>query len=213
MRFDGRVALIAGAASPFARTTAVALAEAGADIALAVDSLEEADLFAMNSIANELWALGRRHAAIALEPGHLADSVTQAVAELGRIDILISLPAAPPTGADQIIETAESSVLEHLQRRLGGILLLCRAAGAAMRASGGTALIAVDAVGMSGTTGAVSAAAEAGIEAATRALAQEWKSRIAVNAVVVRPESAVEQLASLAAQLADTPITGQVFQL
>lgn len=213
MTLEGRVAVITGAASPFARPVAVALAEAGADIALAVESVDETDVFAMNSIANELWALGRRQAAFTLEPGRLADSVARAVAELGRLDVLVSLPPEAQAGSDDLTETAEDSVLAHVQRRLGGALLLSRAAAVAMSSGGGTILNAVNGVGTNSTVDAVAAAAEAGIKAATQALARDWKPAVRVNAAVVRSESKPEALAALAAKLAGTSVTGQVFEL
>jgi len=213
----GRVAFIAGASSRFARPTALAVAQAGADVVLSVDSGGEAAVFAMNSIANELWALDRRHLALFIDTSRedaAAEAVARGVAELGRIDLLVTLPDSPVRAIVSLVEAGESAILDQLRQRLGGVLLLCRAAGAEMlERDGGVILNVVSRDTRDAPAEALGAAAEAGIEAATRTLAHEWSGRIAVSVATTRGETEAEQVATLAAGLAASHVTGQVFHL
>src|SRR4051794_22557077 len=86
-RLNGRVALVTGAAGGIGRASAVALARAGADVA--VNDLRFADA----SLCDEIQALGRR--ALPL-PADVSDvtavdrMVERTVAELGRLDVLVT---------------------------------------------------------------------------------------------------------------------------
>jgi NAD(P)-dependent dehydrogenase (short-subunit alcohol dehydrogenase family) len=87
----GRNALVLGVERPAGRKAAVALAEAGADVAVVTLSEDTAAEFAANSTANEFWALGRK--GIALTTDGREDTVMKAIAdataELGPISILV----------------------------------------------------------------------------------------------------------------------------
>jgi len=87
-RLDGRVALITGSSRGLGQGAALALAEAGADVALL-------DRTPATETAAAVEALGRR--ALVLEadlitatPEDLSAAVSRIVAELGRIDILVN---------------------------------------------------------------------------------------------------------------------------
>ncbi len=90
---DGKVALVVGSGDEPHRFVAVALAEAGADIAVSgatVGSL--AAEAALHSIANEVWALGRRSAVVTSDPDPVApfaDVLGMARTELGRADLVV----------------------------------------------------------------------------------------------------------------------------
>jgi NAD(P)-dependent dehydrogenase (short-subunit alcohol dehydrogenase family) len=89
----GRVALVAGATGPYGRAIAVALAEAGADLALTTSAKSDAEEFALNSIGNELWALDRRYLALVTDlddPESVVAALDRTVAELGRLDVVIA---------------------------------------------------------------------------------------------------------------------------
>ena len=96
-------ALVFGAADPVGRECALALARAGADVAVAPLGSEPHEIVRTHSVANEIWSLGRRNLAIEPDPGAasaLSDAIDRARAEFGRLDIVIiasadpSLPAA-----------------------------------------------------------------------------------------------------------------------
>lgn len=91
-RLKGTVAAVIGCGRDVERAIAVGLAEAGADIALGtVDRSQEQD-FGTNSIANEIWSIGREHfvrvmdALEATEVTAFADEVWD---RLGRCDLLV----------------------------------------------------------------------------------------------------------------------------
>jgi glucose 1-dehydrogenase len=89
MELQGQVALVTGAGRGIGRATAVALAQAGADVAVNyIDNRAEAE-----EVAGEIRRAGRR---ALLLPGDVADHqavealVVAAAAELGRLDIAVA---------------------------------------------------------------------------------------------------------------------------
>ncbi|MGH2632801.1 MAG: hypothetical protein ACRDG3_05265 [Tepidiformaceae bacterium] len=88
----GRVVAIVGAGSARDRAVAVALAEAGADIAIATERPLQVQEFATASIANEVWALGREQfsAVIDASDGAQLDGFLGDVrSRLGRLDAVV----------------------------------------------------------------------------------------------------------------------------
>ena len=207
----GRAALVVGAADPLGRSAAVALAEAGADVAVASLRAGPQEVVRVNSVANEIWSLGRANAAITLDASN-ENSVDAAVArtasELGRLDILVNaadLPVAAP-----LDELSPDDWHAVLTANLLAPALTARAAARVMRINGFGRIINVVSVlaarGVANTS--AYAAAHAGVLAMTRSLSQEWaRSGITVNALQVgfyegqlgfgdNPES-VQQLARM----------------
>lgn len=92
---QGKVVLVLGFGGEAHRAVAVALAEAGADIAVCGATAGTlSDEAALNSIANEIWALGRRSAVVTLDqdtdpPFTEAHSIARA--ELGSTDLLVQV--------------------------------------------------------------------------------------------------------------------------
>ena len=83
----GKVAAVYGASSGMGRATALALADAGADVALLARSRD-----ALQRAAAEIQSLGRRAEAIAVDvqdPEAARASVAQVLERLGRVDILV----------------------------------------------------------------------------------------------------------------------------
>jgi NAD(P)-dependent dehydrogenase (short-subunit alcohol dehydrogenase family) len=84
----GRTALVTGAARGLGRAIALALADAGADVALGLRD-ETAD----GGLAAEITARGRRALSVAMDVTNLEQSraaIDRTVAELGGIDILVN---------------------------------------------------------------------------------------------------------------------------
>ena len=87
-KLDGKVALVTGASSGLGQAIALALAEAGADVACHARSKDKAD-----ETRAEIINRGRRAAVVT---GDVADSsvpvrvVEDTIAEFGRVDILVN---------------------------------------------------------------------------------------------------------------------------
>src|SRR5512132_2794322 len=92
---DGQVALVTGAARGLGRAIALALAHAGADVALGLR-----DINAGNGVAEAVEALGRRAFPVAMDVTRL-DQITRAVedtaARFGRLDILVNNAGVAPS--------------------------------------------------------------------------------------------------------------------
>ena len=88
-----------GGETAVGRALAVGLAEAGADVAIASLSKDTKAEFAINSALNELWAIGRRGVALAIDASDAAQ-VREAVARadaLGEpVIVLLGHPAYYP---------------------------------------------------------------------------------------------------------------------
>ena len=121
---EGKSALVIGASNPIGRAIAVALAEAGADVGVATTTTNPDETVLVNSCANEIWALDRKHFAHTIHGGDEADVevvIHRTVSELGRIDILVNahdLPFAKPT-----LETDYAEWHAVINANLGGVFL------------------------------------------------------------------------------------------
>jgi NADP-dependent 3-hydroxy acid dehydrogenase YdfG len=167
----GRVALVTGASSGIGKSTALALAAAGAVIAV---SARRADR--LQALVERIEAVGGK--AIAL-PGDLTDEavargvVAETVRHLGRLDILVNSAGIIQPGR---IENADAAQWRRaLEINLLATLHTCGAAVGPMRAQGGG-----DIINISATAGrrAVNpygphAASKFGLAALTETLRQE----------------------------------------
>ncbi len=93
---QGKAVYVIGSGSESHRGVAVALAEAGADIAVGGVKGDLAAEAALHSIANEIWALSRKSTVVMLEdtgPSAFAAAVNQVTAELGRADLVVRCDA------------------------------------------------------------------------------------------------------------------------
>ncbi|GED97964.1 SDR family oxidoreductase [Gordonia crocea] len=86
-RLDGKAAIVTGAGRGLGAATAVAFAEAGADVVISARTAADLD-----SVAERIRATGRRAVVVPAdlseaEPSLLVDA---AIAELGRLDILVN---------------------------------------------------------------------------------------------------------------------------
>ncbi len=180
---EGRVALVTGAARGLGRAIAVALAEAGADVALGLRDASRDD-----GPAEQVRALGRRALPLQLDvsrPDEIERGVATTVAELGSLDILVNNAGG---GAGHI--PAEDVPLDVVERtidvNLRGTFVACRAAFRPMRERGFGRIVNVSSqaalVALPGE--AVYCMAKAAVSHLTRCLAVEWGPRgINVNAV------------------------------
>jgi len=92
----GRVVAIVGGGSGRDRAIAVALAEAGADIAIATERPVKEQEFATASIANEVWAIGREQFSAVIDArddGQLSSFLAEVCTRLGRLDAVVGAAA------------------------------------------------------------------------------------------------------------------------
>jgi len=184
---DGKSALVIGASNPLGRAIAVALGEAGADVAVATTTRTQSEEVIANSCSNEMWALNRKSFAQSIDAAdeaHVRALIDRTVSELGKLDVLVNahdLPFAKP-----VLETTFDEWRRVVDINLGGVFLASREVGRVMLAAGSGRIINVASVlgerGME--NGAAYCAAQAGVLNLTRALALEWaREGVNVNAI------------------------------
>jgi len=88
----GKVALVVGAETADGRKLAIALAEAGADVAVTGGGPQPGEEVRLHSWAKEIWSLGRRGFEPPIDssgPAQLEALKRRVITELGRLDILV----------------------------------------------------------------------------------------------------------------------------
>lgn len=181
-RLDGRTALVTGSSRGLGQGAAVALAEAGADVALLDrgDASETADLIA---------GLGRRVHSVQLDfatatPDDFAAAIAEIERELGPIDILVNnagtirrAPAAehPTTDWDEVLAVNLDAVF-HLSQAVGRGMI---ARGHGRMVNVASMLSFQGGILVPGYT-----ASKHAVAGLTKALANEWAaSGVTVNAI------------------------------
>jgi len=141
-RVEGKAALVTGASSGLGRATAIALARAGADVALAARSKDE-----LEGAKGEISELGRRALALPLDLASdtdTAEAVGRTFEAFGRIDILINAAGTDVPG------TVEELSVEGWDRTLDVNLrapfLLSKAAFPHMREAGSGTIVNISSV-------------------------------------------------------------------
>ena len=179
---SGRVAIVTGASRGIGRAIAVALAGAGADVALGARTASDLD-----ETAEAVRALGRQAIAVPTDVTVAADVerlVERTVAELGGLDVLINNSGIgePHTALD----TTEEVWDRHLDVNAKGTFLCCRAAARHMLARGAGKIVNVTSIfALKGVPNyAAYSASKAAVVGLTRALAIEWApGGVQVNAL------------------------------
>jgi NAD(P)-dependent dehydrogenase (short-subunit alcohol dehydrogenase family) len=181
-RLDGKVAIVTGASSGLGVDIAIALAEAGADVALGarrVDRLQET--------AERVRALGRRALPVRCDVAQSADCaalVDATVEEYGRLDVLVN------NAGIGIVRPALRQTEEEFRQVLdinlfGCHWMACRAAEAMTDGGSIVNVSSVLAYVTAGQPQAAYTASKAGLLGLTRDLAHQWTGRrgIRVNGV------------------------------
>lgn len=181
-RLDGKVALVTGTSRGLGQGAAVALAEAGADIAL----LDRGDA---SATADLVEATGRRvlrlqRDLVSATPEDLGSAVDEVIAELGGLDILIN-----NAGTIRRAPAAEFPLEDWddvLAVNLDAVFHLSQAAGRHMLAQGRGRIINVASMlsFQGGILVPAYTASKHAVAGLTKALANEWAARgVTVNAV------------------------------
>lgn len=181
-RLDGKVALVTGAARGLGRACALALAEAGADVALGLRDIGTAP-----DLVQDIESMGRRALSLQMDVSsmeQIKSAVEKAVKHFGRIDILVNnVGVAPANPAEKVTEEDYDTTMDL---NVKASFFTAQAVGKQMIKQGGGRVI-----NMSSQAGfvaledeAIYCTSKAAINHLTRNLASEWaKYNITVNAV------------------------------
>ncbi|MBC9732349.1 SDR family NAD(P)-dependent oxidoreductase [Nocardioides marmotae] len=183
LSLEGKTVWVTGAGRGAGRAIADGMAALGANVLLQARTATEIDL-----AAEKIRANGGRALAVA---GSVADPrtadrvVNLAVAEFGRLDVLINNAGISPAlrRSEQVTDDEWSAVIDT---NLSGPFYTTRAAGRVMLAQGSGSIVNVSSV--HGTVGfprlAAYSASKGGLELLTKTFAVEWAaSGVRVNAV------------------------------
>jgi 2-dehydro-3-deoxy-D-gluconate 5-dehydrogenase len=181
-RLDGKAALVTGAASGLGRAVAVALAEAGADVAVHSRNAGDGD----DTIA-AIKDLGRRSISVA---GDMSDKdvprslVEKVVGEFGRVDILIN--NAGMICRTPAVDFSEEDWAAVIEVNLSSVFRLTQAAGRGMIGQGSGKIVNIASLlsFQGGVTVPAYTASKSGVAGLTKAFANEWaKFNVNVNAI------------------------------
>ena len=205
----GQIAFVTGGSQGIGRATAIALAEAGAEVALMARTLDKCE-----AVAAEIRALGRRALAVQGDLGNEGDikaAVARVAAELGAINILVNNAAITRDGLFLRMKREDWDAV--INTNLTGVFLLTQQVLPMMtKARKGRIINLTSVVAQSGNPGQVNyISAKAGIIGFTKAVAREYASRnITVNAIapgfIETPMTAILPEAAKDAMLAQIPL-------
>jgi 2-deoxy-D-gluconate 3-dehydrogenase len=180
-RLDGQVALVTGGDKGLGQAMAIALAQAGADVAI-VSRTGSGD-----ATMAALAAAGRRGLALQADQGDPSQAeplVAQVVRQLGRLDILVN-----NAGTIRRADAADTDLADFtavLDVNVTGLWALSQAAGRVMLAQGGGKIVNIASVltFQGGIRVPAYTASKHAVAGLTKALAHEWAARgINVNAI------------------------------
>jgi NAD(P)-dependent dehydrogenase (short-subunit alcohol dehydrogenase family) len=179
---QGKTALVTGAARGLGRSIALALANAGADVALGLrNGADAADL------AAQIEAMGRRSVRVAmdvLDVAQISAAVDAVVEAMGRIDILVNNAGLGPENPAEDVNEADYDLT--FDTNVKGLFFTSQAVGRVMIRQGSGKIVNLSSqAGFIALPGeAIYCASKAAVSHLTKCLAVEWGQHgINVNAV------------------------------
>jgi NAD(P)-dependent dehydrogenase (short-subunit alcohol dehydrogenase family) len=194
---DGQIALVTGAARGLGRAIALALADAGADVALGLRRAGTAD-----DLVDEIESMGRQALAIELDVtdvARISPAVDAVVERFGRLDVLVNNAGLGPSNLAEDVTEADFDLTMDVN--LKGLFFASQAAGRVMirQGSGRIVNLSSQAGFIALPTEAIYCASKAAVAHLTKCLAVEWGIHgITVNAVAptfIRTDGTAEALA------------------
>jgi 7-alpha-hydroxysteroid dehydrogenase len=182
-RVDGQAAIVTGAGRGIGAASAVALAEAGADVVIAARTQAELD-----TVASQIAATGRRAEPVAVDLNNLenvAGLVDRARQAFGRLDIVVNnVGGAMPRA---FLETSTREFEWAFHFNVTTAVVLCQAATPLLTAGDGGAVVNISsAMGrLTGRGFLAYGTAKGALAHATRLLASDLAPRVRVNAIAV----------------------------
>ena len=181
-KLEGKVALVTGASSGIGQAIAIALAEAGADVACHARSEDK-----LVETCSAIESLGRDFAMVAGDmasretPKHI---VAETLGVLGRLDILIN--NAGTIRRSPAVDYSEDDWTAVIETNLSSVFRLSQAAGRSMIEQGSGKIVNIASLlsFQGGITVPAYTASKSAVAGLTKALANEWaKFNVNVNAI------------------------------
>jgi 2-dehydro-3-deoxy-D-gluconate 5-dehydrogenase len=179
-RLDGKVAVITGGSKGIGQAVTLALAEAGADVAVVSRSPNRA-------LQKSVSALGRRfyhHCADLTDREQSKAVIPAAVSALGDVDIIVNNAGIIPRGA--AVEFSEKDWDDTLEIDLTAVFVICQAAGRLMIQKGRGKIVNIGSIlSFQGGINVVAyTSAKHAVTGLTKTLSNEWaKHGININAI------------------------------
>lgn len=179
---EGKVAVVTGGSRGIGRASALAMADAGANVV--VSSRKIADL---EPVAAEISAKGVKGLAVAAHVGKMEDSkalIEKVMKEFGRIDILVNNAGTNPYYGS-LMDQDEKTYDITMNVNLKSIFFLSQMAARIMKPQGGGSIINTSSIGgiRAGELG-VYGTTKAAVIMLTQVMAKEWgQYNIRVNAI------------------------------
>lgn len=179
---SGRTALVTGAARGLGHAISIALAHAGADVALGLR-----DPGTAAGLADEIRAMGRRSLRVPMDVRRLdqiESAVAAVVAEFGRLDILVNNAGLAPGNPAEAVTEADFDLT--IDVNVKGAFFASQAAGRVMIGQGYGRIISISSQAgfVALPTESVYCMSKAAVSHMTKCLAVEWgRHGVTVNAV------------------------------
>lgn len=180
-RLDDKVAIVTGASRGIGAATAVALAEAGADVVIAARSTD-----ALSNVVHNIERFGRRAIAVPCDLGDLDSMqslVDAAVSQLGRLDIVVNNVGG--TTPRPLLDTTTDAMEEAFHFNVSTAFQLTKLAVPALLERDGGSIVNITSVmgHLSDRGYAAYGTAKAAMTHLTRLLAADLAPKIRVNAI------------------------------
>lgn len=211
-RFDlrDRTALVTGASRGIGRATALALAHAGADVALGLRQVNGGDAAGTRDLVAEIKVLGRRALPVPMDVRRLDQieaAIDEVVTTFGRLDILVNNAGLGPANPAEDVTEADFDLT--IDVNVKGVFFASQAAGRRMIRQGFGRIVSLSSQAgfVALPTESVYCLSKAAVAHLTKCLAVEWgRHGITVNAVAptfIRTDGTAADLADPAFE-ADT---------